>query len=272
MSASFAKRRPAGPYLRQPERYALLSGQSLPNLTAVIVALTRAFPDCSEGGLRQLAASPTIYFTDEAHHGFEKIAHMTGIGRRVLRWVATRRDLKMDLGDLARRVAEDRRNGFAPFMVVGTVGTNGSRCDRSLPDLARFCRSEDCGFRSTQRGAAPPSSRRASGPISPESATQIRSPAMRINGSRCPWAPACSSAVILTLWARPFVRMPLSCRGKLGWSHLIDRQGHEDAFGFLDAQAAQRWTRPAVAQWRTPPIKMVKPGGEGRTSLPFRSP
>src|SRR6202165_377423 len=40
-------------------------------------------------------------------------------------------------------------------------------------------------------------------------------------------------------------------------------RGHEDAFGFLHAQAAQRRTRPAVAQWRTPPIEMVKPGSKG---------
>src|SRR5467141_1722451 len=53
------------------------NGGAESNLSAVIVALTRAFPDYCEGGLRQLAASPTIYVTDEAHHGFQKTAHMT---------------------------------------------------------------------------------------------------------------------------------------------------------------------------------------------------
>jgi aromatic-L-amino-acid decarboxylase len=122
------------------------NGGAESNFSAVIVALTRAFPDYGEGGLRQLAASPTIYLTDEAHHGFEKIAHMTGIGRRALRRVATKPDLKMDLGDLAKRVAEDRRDGFAPFMVVGTVGTTAAGVIDPLPDLARFCRSKDLWF------------------------------------------------------------------------------------------------------------------------------
>src|SRR6266446_4111133 len=94
------------------------TGGAESNLSAVIVALTRSFPDYGEAGLRHVAASPTIYLTHEAHHGFEKIAHMTGIGHRALRKVATDRDLKMDLRDLARRVAEDRRDGCAPFMVV----------------------------------------------------------------------------------------------------------------------------------------------------------
>src|SRR5881296_1926934 len=99
------------------------TGGAEANLSAVIVALTRAFPEYGEGGLRSLSASPTIYLTREAHDSFNKIAHMTGIGRRALRTVATDRDLKMDLVDLARRVAEDRRNGLAPVMVVGTAGT-----------------------------------------------------------------------------------------------------------------------------------------------------
>ena len=122
------------------------TGGAESNLSAVIAALTRAFPDYSEAGLRRLAASPTIYLTHETHHGFEKIAHMTGIGRQALRKVATDRKLKMDLGDLARRVAEDRRDGFAPFMVVGTAGTTAAGVIDPLPDLARFCRSEDLWF------------------------------------------------------------------------------------------------------------------------------
>src|SRR5437667_10002200 len=122
------------------------TGGAEANLSAVIVALTRAFPEYGEAGLRSLAASPTIYLTHEAHHSFNKIAHMTGIGRRALRTVATDRDLKMDLVDLARRVAEDRRDGLAPVMVVGTAGTTAAGAIDPLPDLARFCRSEALWF------------------------------------------------------------------------------------------------------------------------------
>src|SRR5213594_2964829 len=122
------------------------NGGAEANLSAVIVALTRSFPDYGERGLRALSASPTIYLTREAHHSFNKIAHMTGLGRRAIRTVATDRHLKMDLGDLARRVAEDRQNGFAPLLVVGTVGTTGAGVIDPLPELARFCRSEELWF------------------------------------------------------------------------------------------------------------------------------
>ena len=122
------------------------SGGAEANLSAVVVALTRAFPGYGERGLRGLSASPTIYLTGEAHHSFSKIAHMTGLGREAIRSVATDANLKMDLADLARRVAEDRRRGLAPFLVVGTAGTTGAGVIDPLPELGRFCRSEALWF------------------------------------------------------------------------------------------------------------------------------
>src|ERR1051326_2634688 len=119
------------------------TGGAEANLSAVVVALTRAFPSYGDAGLRALAGPPTLYLSGEAHHSFAKIAHMTGLGRHALRTVAVDADLKMDLADLARQVADDRARGFAPFMVVGTAGTTGAGVIDPLPDLARFCRAED---------------------------------------------------------------------------------------------------------------------------------
>jgi aromatic-L-amino-acid decarboxylase len=117
------------------------SGGAEANLSAVIVALTRSFPSYGDGGLRSLTAPPAIYLTGEAHSAFNKIAHMTGLGRNALRIVATDRDLKMDVADLARRVAEDRKR-LAPFLVVATAGTTGAGVIDPLPDLVRYCQSE----------------------------------------------------------------------------------------------------------------------------------
>lgn len=127
-------------------RATFTSGGAEANLSAVIVALTRAFPEYGDRGLRSLPAAPAIYLTREAHDSFSKIAHMTGIGRQALRTVATDRDLKMDLDDLARRVVEDRRDGLAPLMVVGTAGTTAAGAIDPLPDLGRFCRAESLWF------------------------------------------------------------------------------------------------------------------------------
>src|ERR1700679_2680127 len=85
------------------------SGGSEANLSAVVVALTWAFPEYGERGLRHLSGDPAIYLTEETHHGFNKIAHMAGLGRRNLRIVATDATLKMNVDDLNIRVAADRR-------------------------------------------------------------------------------------------------------------------------------------------------------------------
>jgi glutamate/tyrosine decarboxylase-like PLP-dependent enzyme len=115
------------------------SGGMEANLSAVVVALTRNFPSYGEHGLRHLAGQPTIYLTQEAHHGFNKIAHLTGLGRRCLRPIATDDRFRMRLDDLRRSVVEDLRNGFLPFMVVGTAGTTAAGAIDPLAEIAHFC-------------------------------------------------------------------------------------------------------------------------------------
>ncbi len=122
------------------------SGGTEANLSAVAVALSHAFPEYGEHGLRTLSAPPSLYLTGEAHHGYNKIAHMTGIGRRALRLVKTDRCLKLDLDSLRRQVRRDREDGWAPFLVVGTAGTTAAGVIDPLPDIARFCREEGLWF------------------------------------------------------------------------------------------------------------------------------
>ena len=122
------------------------SGGTEANLSAIVVALTRAFPFYGETGLRSLIAAPTIYLTSEAHHGFNKIAHLTGLGRQSLRVIATDCDLKMDLADLKKQVAQDRGNGFFPLMVIGTCGTTAAGVIDPLQGLGDFCKESDLWF------------------------------------------------------------------------------------------------------------------------------
>jgi glutamate/tyrosine decarboxylase-like PLP-dependent enzyme len=122
------------------------SGGSEANLSAVVVALTWAFPEYGEHGLRTLTGDPAIYLTEETHHGFNKIAHMTGLGRRNLRIVATDAQLRMSVHDLSKCVAEDRLHGFLPFMVIGTAGTTAAGVIDPLPQIAMLCKEQKLWF------------------------------------------------------------------------------------------------------------------------------
>jgi aromatic-L-amino-acid decarboxylase len=118
------------------------TGSAEANLTAVIVALTHAFPEHAESGLRGLPAPPVIYLTREAHQSFFKIARISGLGCGALRTIATDAAMRMDAADLQERIAADRRSGLAPLMVVGTVGTTAAGAIDPLPEIAEVCRSE----------------------------------------------------------------------------------------------------------------------------------
>jgi glutamate/tyrosine decarboxylase-like PLP-dependent enzyme len=122
------------------------SGGMEANLSAVVVALTHAFPGYGEHGLRSLAGDPAIYLTEEAHHGFNKIAHMVGLGRRSLRLIGTDAQLKMDVAELKRRVAEDRADGLLPFAVVVNCGTTAAGVIDPLVEIGRVCREEGLWF------------------------------------------------------------------------------------------------------------------------------
>jgi aromatic-L-amino-acid decarboxylase len=122
------------------------SGGSEANLSAVVVALTWAFPEYGEHGLQKLSGQPRIYLTEETHHGFNKIAHMAGLGRRSLRTIATDSDLRMKPDELKKRVAEDRENGFLPFMVIGSAGTTAAGVIDPLAEIARVCKEQRLWF------------------------------------------------------------------------------------------------------------------------------
>lgn len=116
------------------------------NLSAVAVALSHHFPEYGEHGLRSLPAAPSMYLTGEAHHGYNKIAHTTGIGRQAVRTVVTDRQLKLDVENLRQRVHQDRKDGWAPFLVVGTAGTTATGVIDPLVEIAQFCREEGLWF------------------------------------------------------------------------------------------------------------------------------
>jgi glutamate/tyrosine decarboxylase-like PLP-dependent enzyme len=87
-----------------------------------------------------------IYLTGEAHNGYNKLVHIAGIGRRALRVVDTDERLKMDVSALESMVAEDRRNGLAPLMVVGTAGTTATGVIDPLAAIGNFCRESGLWF------------------------------------------------------------------------------------------------------------------------------
>jgi aromatic-L-amino-acid decarboxylase len=122
------------------------SGGEEANHTAVLVALENQFPQIGEQGVCSLKGQATFYVSAEGHHSFDKIACATGLGRSALRFIPVKSNLKMDLNLLHDAVKQDRKNGYLPFLVVGTAGTTGAGIVDDLDALASFAAAQGLWF------------------------------------------------------------------------------------------------------------------------------
>jgi glutamate/tyrosine decarboxylase-like PLP-dependent enzyme len=116
------------------------------NLSAVVVALTRAFPQYGDAGFAAVPGPPVLYTSAESHLAWLKIAHLTGIGRAAVRLVPVDEAHRLDMARLADLIEADRRAGRAPFLIVGTAGTTGGGAVDPLPELADLATAANLHF------------------------------------------------------------------------------------------------------------------------------
>ena len=119
------------------------SGGMEANHTAVLTALVQKFPEFARRGLRALEAQPVLYASTEAHHSLLKAARMCGLGTDAVHEIPADGSLRMDAEALASRIARDRAQGFAPFLVVATAGTTSAGAIDPLPAIAEVAERED---------------------------------------------------------------------------------------------------------------------------------
>ena len=115
------------------------SGGAEANLTAMLVALERHFPEATEQGLGAVAGQPTLYVSAEAHHSLVKAARMTGLGHAAVRSIRVTDDLTLDVEALRSTIASDRAAGRRPFLVVATAGSTAAGVIDPLPEMAELC-------------------------------------------------------------------------------------------------------------------------------------
>lgn len=119
------------------------TGGAEANLTAVLFALARAFPQSVHDGVASLGVSPVVYRSAEAHGSVVRAVQVAGLGRSACRVVACDRSLRMDLRALRRCLADDRAQGRRPLMIVATAGTTSTGAIDPLPALADLAAEED---------------------------------------------------------------------------------------------------------------------------------
>jgi len=123
----------------------LVTGTSIANLVGVLVARTaalgRAVRATGNDGARL-----TAYTSEKAHNCVARAMDMAGLGTAALRLIGVDAAHRIDAAALARAMAQDRSEGFQPFLVVGTAGTVDIGAFDDLAEVGRIARAEGAWF------------------------------------------------------------------------------------------------------------------------------
>ncbi len=112
----------------------LTTGGSMANFTALVTARRTRLPADFLSG--------TMYASDQVHHSVVKAALMAGFPEDNIREIAVDAEFRIRLGELRRRIADDREKGFSPFLIVASAGTTNTGAVDDLAGLADLAQGE----------------------------------------------------------------------------------------------------------------------------------
>ena len=113
-------------------------------LTTIIAARERAtgYQSNLEGIQKKLVA----YISTQTHSSVEKGIKIAGIGKENLRLIDVNENFSMKTGLLQQQIQQDKKEGYFPFFVCGTVGTTSSTAIDPIREIGEICKDENCWF------------------------------------------------------------------------------------------------------------------------------
>ena len=125
----------------------LVSGGNMANFTGFLAARrAKASWNVREAGLRAGSGQLVVYASVETHTWLQKAADLFGLGLEAIHWMPVDDERRMKTDMLEARIAEDRKAGLLPFLVVGAAGTVGVGATDPLRELARIAREQNLWF------------------------------------------------------------------------------------------------------------------------------
>lgn len=124
----------------------LISGGSLANITALIVARNHFNTAIRKKGLQGVPAQLIVYGSSETHNCVVKGVEVIGIGSEHFRKIPVDENYCIRLDELKRMIAADRAAGHQPFCIIGNAGTVNTGAIDPLEALAVIAREEKCWF------------------------------------------------------------------------------------------------------------------------------
>ncbi|HET9407326.1 MAG TPA: pyridoxal-dependent decarboxylase [Candidatus Sulfotelmatobacter sp.] len=126
----------------------LTSGCTVANIIGLTVARHAKAPfDVRKQGLQNHTHAPlVVYCSSEVHSWAQKAVELLGLGDNALHRVPVDSSFRMEIAALRAAVLSDRKDGKAPFCVIGTAGTVNTGAVDRLSELAALCRKEQLWF------------------------------------------------------------------------------------------------------------------------------
>ncbi|MDB4902634.1 MAG: ddc [Mucilaginibacter sp.] len=124
----------------------LVSGGSIANITALIVARNTIITNAKNAGVYAAPGKLTAYCSAETHNCLGKAAEVIGIGNEQLRRIRVTDLYEIDIEALKSKIQEDKANGFIPFCIIGNAGTVNTGAIDPLNELLQIARNEQIWF------------------------------------------------------------------------------------------------------------------------------
>ena len=120
----------------------LVSGGSIANITALIVARNTIIANSKNAGVYAAPGKLTAYCSAETHNCVNKAAEVIGMGGDNLRKIPVNEHFEIDIAALKNKIAEDKAAGYIPFCIVGNAGTVNTGAIDPIDALLEIARKE----------------------------------------------------------------------------------------------------------------------------------
>ncbi len=110
-----------------------VSGGSMANITALTAARDRKLTD-------ETLHLGVAYVSDQTHSSVAKGLRVIGISNNRIRKIETNDKFQMKMDDLTNAVEQDIKDGYIPFVVIGTAGTTNTGSIDPLEEIAQLCK------------------------------------------------------------------------------------------------------------------------------------
>ena len=116
-----------------------VSGGSMANITALTAARDKKL---TEENIHLGVA----YVSDQTHSSVAKGLRVIGIFNNRIRKIPTDDQFRMDIDALEKTIEQDIKDGFIPFVVIGTAGTTNTGSIDPLEKISEICKKYEMWF------------------------------------------------------------------------------------------------------------------------------